>query len=184
MHRAPLEGRTLERDEITDIWRIDRSEVISAVYYLVDGSLVLKPERHDVRGWAPRKSGTDTPLLHACYDRGGWFYGLFDGRQLIGVAILDSRLMGNGNDQLQLMFLHISNSYRDNGHGRRLFNAAAIEARRRGAERLYISATPSEHTVNFYLRLGCTVAAEPDPGLWELEPEDIHLEYRLGTNGT
>ncbi len=30
--------------------------------------------------------------------------------------------------------------------------------------------------VNFYLRLGCTVAAEPDPELFELEAEDIHLE--------
>jgi hypothetical protein len=56
---------------------------------------------------------------------------------------------------------------------------AAVEAKQRGAKRMYISATPSEHTINFYLRLGCKVAPEPDPELFELEPEDIHLEYDL-----
>jgi hypothetical protein len=41
---------------------------------------------------------------------------------------------------------------------------------------MYISATPSEHTVDFYMRLGCRLAAEPDPELYAFEPEDIHLE--------
>jgi N-acetylglutamate synthase-like GNAT family acetyltransferase len=60
--------------------------------------------------------------------------------------------------------------------GTHLFELAKATARERGAKRLYISATPSENTVNFYLRLGCAVAGEPDPELLELEPEDIHLE--------
>jgi hypothetical protein len=47
------------------------------------------------------------------------------------------------------------------------------------ARRLYISATPSENTVNFYLRQGCVLARQIDPELFELEPEDIHLEYDL-----
>jgi hypothetical protein len=52
-------------------------------------------------------------------------------------------------------------------------------ARQRGARRLYISSTPTESTVNFYLRLGCKVAREPDPALLALEPEDIHLTCEL-----
>jgi hypothetical protein len=59
--------------------------------------------------------------------------------------------------------------------GKRLFDLARAVARERGARQLYISATPSENTVNFYLRLGCQVAEEPDPELLALEPEDIHL---------
>ena len=58
------------------------------------------------------------------------------------------------------------------------------EARRRGAEWMYISATPSENTIGFYLRLGCRVALEPDPELFELEPEDIHLEYLIGNDSS
>ena len=65
---------------------------------------------------------------------------------------------------------------------RNLFELAADEARRRGARRLYISATPSQHTIDFYLSLGCTVTAEPDPELFALEPGDIHLEYDLTTS--
>jgi hypothetical protein len=57
--------------------------------------------------------------------------------------------------------------------------AAAEEARRRGAGHMYISATPSEHTVTFYLGLGCCVSASPVPELLELEPDDIHLLFDL-----
>lgn len=173
-------GRELTRAEIKDIWTtIDRSELIEAIYHLERGALVLKPERYDMQGWPPGEAEASTRLLEDCYDRGGWFYGLFDDSRLVGVAVLEARFIGDPQDQLQLDFLHVSNGYRDQGLGRRLFNLAAAEAGRRGARRLYISATPSQHTIGFYLGLGCSVMAEPDPELFALEPEDIHLEYRI-----
>jgi hypothetical protein len=61
----------------------------------------------------------------------------------------------------------------------RLFGLARATARARGARRLYISATPTENTVKFYLRLGCAVTREPDADLFALEPEDIHLECEV-----
>jgi hypothetical protein len=61
-----------------------------------------------------------------------------------------------------------------------LFALAAAEARRRGARQLYISATPSEHTVQFYQRQGCTLTLTPDPELYALEPDDIHFVFDLG----
>lgn len=174
-----IKGRQLLPDEIQDIWTIDRSEVIEAIYTLEDGVLVLKPDYFDVQGWPPGEAEAYTPHMEACYDRGGWFYGLFDGSRLVGLAILDNRFIGKSRDQLQLMFLHVGNGYRSRGWGRRLFELAADEARRRGARRLYISATPSQNTIDFYLNLGCTVTPEPDPDLLALEPDDIHLEYDL-----
>ena len=114
-----------------------------------------------------------------CYDRGGVFVGAFDGATLAGVMILENKFIGRAQDTLQLKFLHVGRPYRDQGLGTALFQEAARLARARGAQRLYISATPSEHTINFYLGQGCVVTAEPDPELWELEPEDIHLECRL-----
>ena len=47
------------------------------------------------------------------------------------------------------------------------------------AKKLYISATPSKHTVDFYMSLGCKSASEINPELFELEPEDIHLDLRI-----
>jgi predicted N-acetyltransferase YhbS len=174
-----ISGRPLARAEIQNIWAIDRSEVIEAVYYLLNGALVLKPEYSDMHGWPPGEDHKYTPLLEACHDHGGWFYGLFDDDQLIGTVVLAGRFMGKDKDPLQLKFLHISQGYRHQGWGRHLFDLAVVEARQRGAKRLYISATPSEHTIDFYLGLGCQVTAEPDAALWALEPDDIHLEYKL-----
>jgi predicted N-acetyltransferase YhbS len=176
-----IEERELARSEIEGVWTIDRSEIIEAVYHFVDDTLVLKPEHYDIRGWPPGEADKYTPLLQACYDRGGWFYGVFDNDTLVGAAVLESRFIGKNRDQLQLKFLHVSNRYRHRGLGQRLFGLAAVEAKKRGAKSMYISATPSEHTVAFYLRLGCEVTPEPDPELLALEPEDIHFVYDLGS---
>ncbi len=171
-----LSGRELTRSEVTRLWDIDRREVIDNVYYFQDGVLVLQPEHYDMQGWPPGEAELYTPLLLDCFDHGGWFYGLFDGEQLVAVAVLESRFIGPHNDLLQLKQLHVSSAYRDQGLGRQLFLLAKSKARELGAGGLYISATPSEHTVNFYMRLGCTVTLSPDPELFALEPEDIHLE--------
>ena len=174
-----FEDRELLRDEIKEIWAIDRSEVIEAVYYLAGGALTLKREHYDMQGWPPGEADKYTPILEACYDQGGWFYGLFENNKPVGAAVLEGRFIGKNKDKLQLKFLHVSSSYRHKGLGQQLFHLATLEARKRGAKRIYISATPSEHTIGFYLRLGCQVTPEPDPELFELEPEDIHLEYPL-----
>ena len=169
-------GRKLLRDEIEQVWTIDRSEVIDSIYHLRNGALVLTPEHHNVGGWPAGEAEKYTPILLECFDRGGWFYGEFDRATLVGVVALDNKRIGKHRDQLQLEFLHVSSAYRNRGMGAKLFRLARATARERGAARLYISATPSENTVNFYLRLGCKITCEPDPELFEREPEDIHLE--------
>jgi predicted N-acetyltransferase YhbS len=174
-----MTGRSLSRDEIPKVWTIDRSEVIDAVYYLEDGALVLKPEHYDMRAWPAGEAAKYTPVLEACYDAGGWFHGLFEGGRLVGVAVLENRFIGRRRDTLQLKFLHVSSGCRGRGLGKRLFHLAEDEARRRGAALMYVSATPSERTIGFYLGLGCRVTQEPDPELFALEPGDIHLEYDL-----
>ena len=112
-----------------------------------------------------------------CYDRDGIFWGAFENGVLVGVAILERQFIGSRLDTLQLKFLHISRDCRKQGLGTRLFNLAVEKARELGAKKLYIFATPSENTVNYYLRLGCVLAREIDPELFSLEPEDIHLEF-------
>ena len=172
-------GRELTRSEVSRYWEIDRREVIENIYYLVDGELVLKPEHYDMRGWPTGEADLYTPLFLDCFDRGGWFYGLFDGDQLVAAVVLESKFIGPRKDLLQLKALHVSRHYRGQGLGRLLFELASDKAYSRGARGLYISATPSEHTVNFYLRLGCRITLTADPDLFALEPEDIHLECAI-----
>lgn len=169
--------REMERSEIDAIWQIDRGEFVDGIYYLEDGELVLKPEQYDMKGWPPGEAEHYGPMLLDCFDRGGTFYGAFERDRLVGVAVLEDRFIGSRLDQLQLKFLHVSRPYRSKGLGTRLFREAEARARELGARRLYISSTPSRHTVEYYMSLGCRPAAEVDSGLFELEPEDIHLEY-------
>ncbi len=172
-------GRNLTRDEIPLLWTIDRSEVIDNIYYFENGGLVLKPEHYDMKGWPSGDHSLYIPILQDCFDRGGWFYGLFDNDKLVAMVVLESRFIGPHHDLLQMKELHVSSAYRGQGLGRQLFELARDEARKRGARGMYISATPSEHTVNFYLSLGCTLSPCPDPDLFALEPEDIHLECAI-----
>ncbi len=168
--------RPLTRAEIQLIWTIDRSETIDGLYVLVDGALELRPEHFEAHGWPPNEAELYTPILLDCFDHGGWFCGVFGQDALLGVVVLEGRFIGRERDMLQLKFLHVSRRMRGQGLGVSLFESARSVARERGARRLYVSATPSRHTIDFYLHRGCRVTAEPDPDLLALEPEDIHLE--------
>lgn len=171
--------RQLQRTELPDIWQIDRREVIQNIYYLEEGELVLKPGYFNMQGWPPGEGDLYTGILLDCFDRGGQYYGAFDGEKIVAAMVLESKFIGPQHDQLQLKFLHVSRDYRKTGLGIQLFDLAVSLALEKGAKALYISATPSENTINFYMNRGCTIAKVVDPELWALEPEDIHLVYNL-----
>lgn len=123
--------------------------MIEHLYSVEAGQLVLRPEFYDMRGWPEGEAEHYTPILLDCFDRGGWFLGLFDQGRLIGAVVLDPRRLGPERDWLQLKFLHLSHAYRRRGLGAHLFHLAATQARHLGASALYVSATPSQNTVDF-----------------------------------
>lgn len=59
------------------------------------------------------------------------------------------------------------------------FYQACEEARRLGADKLYISAHSSKENQAAYKALGCVHAKEINPKLAEEEPCDVQLEYVL-----
>ena len=171
-----MEFRQLKRDEIEQIWTIDRREYIANIYRHVDGELRLEPLNFDVPGWDQHSITTYTPLLRETFDRGGQFFSAWDGGQLAGLSVLDTVPRGEQRDLLQLEFMHVGRDYRGKGLGVKLFEQARAAAKDRGARGLYISATESENTVHFYQGRGATLIAKPDPELFALEPKDIHFE--------
>ena len=173
--------RALDRREISRLWSIDRSEIIDHVYRITSDRLALIPEHHDMNGWPPGEREHYQPILQDCFDHDGIFVGAFADETLVGAMALESRFIGRANDQLQLKFLHVGRRHRGAGLGRKLFDLAARRAGELGARRLYISSTSSQNTVDFYLRRGCTPTTERDPALFELEPEDIHLDFEIPT---
>jgi GNAT superfamily N-acetyltransferase len=179
-----LVRRRLQREEIGLLWTIDRGELVERIYELRDGRLVLRPHFFDIPGWPPGEPAKAMPLLEASFDRGGVFRGVFDGPRLIGAAVIDTRRLGPAADLVQLSFLHVGREHRRLGLGAELFEAAHAVAASLGAAGLYVSATPSENTVDFYRRRGCRVTPDADPELLALEPEDIHLECRRAGSHT
>jgi N-acetylglutamate synthase-like GNAT family acetyltransferase len=166
----------VKRKEIEEIRFIDRSEIINQIYYYKNNKLILNNEYYNVTGWEPNNIERNINKLYELYDRGGSFFGLFQEERIVGVIVLECKFIGNDNDQLQVVFLHIDNNYRKKGYGKILMNQIKERAKELGAKKLYISATPSKNTVDFYVHLGCKLASEINADLYQLEPYDIHLE--------
>jgi predicted N-acetyltransferase YhbS len=170
--------RCLRREELPLAWRIDRRELVERIFELRNGELVSRPDPFDIRGWPPGEPEKSAPILEAAFDRGGAFLGVFESDRLVALAVVDTLPLGTNGDLRQLTFLHVAHDYRRLGIGTELFEAAQALAKRQGASGLYVSATPSENTVSFYLNRGCRLIDEPDQELFALEPADIHFECR------
>lgn len=165
----------LTRDELPRIWSIDRSELIARIYVVKDGELVLEELNFEVPGWPPGEPERHAAEFEEQFASGAWFMGAWDDDVLAGIAVLDRRPLESQQGAVQLSFLHVSRPYRGTGVGVELFERARREAALAGAPAMYISATESEHTVQFYFARGCRLNPNPDARLFDLEPRDIHL---------
>jgi predicted N-acetyltransferase YhbS len=175
-----IEYRLLQAAEIERVDEIDRSEVIDGRYRLRNAALVLDEDHHFVvRGWQPASLDANKHRMRECLARGGAGWGAFAGERLVGIAVLDGRRIGSALDALDMYFLHVSDGYRGRGIGRELVRFVRQRAREMGALRLYVSAAQTRNTVTFYQGVGFGLASEVDAKLYELEPDDIHMDMQL-----
>lgn len=174
-----MEFRELEEYEINQIWDIDRTEYVDAIYILKSGKLEEKKINQTFYGWPPNEDKIYGPILKDCYKRNGYFLGGFCDGKLKAVVILESKWIGAAKDTLQLKFLHIDQSLRKTGIGRILFEKAVGKARELQAKRIYISSCENKNTVEFYRHMGCEITKEVDKDLYALEPEDIQMDLTL-----
>src|SRR3990167_9379529 len=86
-----LVERALTEDDIPLLATIDRTELITACYRMDCGELVLYATHHDMRGWPEGEAEQDAVALHACLQRGGWLWGVFDGPVLVAAVVVDNR---------------------------------------------------------------------------------------------
>ena len=106
-------------------------------------------------------------------------FGAFAGERIIGFATVSHRIFGAVARYVQLVCFQISEGYRRQGIGRKLISMACEEARRLGADKLYISAHSSKESQAAYRALGCGFAEEINEKLAAEEPFDVQMEYRL-----
>ncbi|MNC68628.1 Acetyltransferase (GNAT) family protein [compost metagenome] len=99
--------------------------------------------------------------------------------RLIGVQLVSNQVITDYPEAKLLQYFYVDANHQGLGLGTQLMHSAIKSAEQLGAQQLYISATPTQRTVDFYLKQGALVLEKPDQQLWELEPEDIHLIYTL-----
>lgn len=175
--------RHLNLADVRKVAEIDRSELIDGIYTARDGNLTLHDKHIDVKGWnRSQVQGFVESITKAMADRGAAF-GAFDGDRLVGIAGLRTGPVGGDPNVMQLDPLHISAPFRNLGIGKRLVSMVSDRAKSLGAKALYISATPSRNTVDAYRKMGASVLTVPDPVLFALEPEDVHLLLPLRAVG-
>ncbi len=178
----PIEIRRLSSDEIRLIGSIDRSEHIDGLYTIEDGRLVHKPVEIDVPSWMLEGTGEHSvggliEDLEPLVVGGASLLGAFDQNEFLGLVIVD----GSFEPGLAwLVFLHVSRQHRRRGVASALWPAAERIALDAGADSMYVSATPSDSAVGFYLDRGCRLARPPHPQLLAKEPEDIHFVCTIG----
>lgn len=165
--------------ELGRIAEIDRSEQITQQYKSRGGVMELidvdicatrwgEPGEHAVQHYL----ASWKPLLEA----GGVLLGAFHGDRLVGLAIYQASVTeGLAN----FAVLYVTRTHRREGVGCELTNEVVRLARAEGAQRLYVSATPTRATVDFHMKQGFKPLAIPNERLVALEPDDIHMELRL-----
>jgi GNAT superfamily N-acetyltransferase len=169
--------RVMRASELERIGEVDRSEHVTQEYVWRDGVLETRNVSICAAPWSATGDGEHSirgkvaawqPIL----GRGGTLLGAFDAEILAGFAIHRPRL---GEEMSNLAALFVGRSHRRRGIGSLLVAEVVRLARADGARRLYVSATPSVPTVDFYRSLGFRPADEPDEALFALEPDDIHM---------
>lgn len=169
--------RSLQSSEIDLIWQqISRRELITQNYIQNQQQLELIDCFFDVQNWDSYHLENDPPKLKQLFAQGSIFVGAFDvSEKLVGVSVVSNQVIADYPHAKLLHYFYVDADQQGQGIGTKLMQAAKESAKQLGANQLYISATPSRRTVDFYIKHGAQPLSAPDQQLWQLEPEDIHL---------
>ena len=155
-----------------------RHQTVTECWRKIDNDWKLVPNAYE-ENWSQVQCQeiAEDVVHHINLDQTG--FGAFDGERIIGFATVSHRIFGAAAIYVQLVYFQISEEYRCQGIGRKLFSMACEEAWRLSADKLYISAHSSKESQAAYRALGCTTAEEVNEELAAAEPFDIQMEYRL-----
>lgn len=99
-------------------------------------------------------------------------YVALDGDKTAGFIGLKKQLT---DSYMIVDLMQVSAEYRRMGIGKKLFDMGKLEAKKAGAEALYISACSSEETIAFYKAMGAVVTDEPIKEIADDEPHDLQM---------
>lgn len=176
-----LTYRQLEQKNLDGLYEIDRSDFSPSIYRMKLGTLILEESAFRHTGFTPAEWDRHIQKFRTDLQNGSIIlFGAFDGDAIVGISGLEvDQYWGAEKDMFNMSPMWVTACYRRRGIGKRLLEMARKKAREIGVKALYISATPVPGTVEFYLKAGCRVLPVPDPYMYDLEPEDIHMRLEI-----
>jgi GNAT superfamily N-acetyltransferase len=171
----------LDQSDLDLISEIDRSENITKSYLQRGRDLTIQDVDWQVPNWLTNGEGNHSleHVISFCSGhlrRGAVMLGAFTDERLVGVGLLQPNLRPS---TAQIAFLHVSRLNRRFGIASRILKDLIKNTYEKGAKQIYVSATPTESAVGFYLHNGFRPTDKSLPELLSLEPEDIHMVKRL-----
>ena len=124
------------------------------LYAVRGGDIVSLGHGCEVSPWTPAQLNEMVAFARRHLEAGATGVAAYAGGRLAGVGILGHAPVRGDARELQLALLHVSREVRRRGIAGRLFTELCEVALLRGARRLYISATPSQSALGFYLSRG------------------------------
>ncbi|SDB59846.1 Acetyltransferase (GNAT) domain-containing protein [Ruminococcaceae bacterium FB2012] len=153
---------------ITSLDLYNRKQDVNKVYRRTDGEYTLVECRYTEDWDINKKRSVAKQISSDKYIT----YVALDNDKVVGFIGLLRQLNG---PYMILDMMQVSSEYRGQGIGRRLFEAGKNEARKNGAEALYISACSSQETIAFYRAMGSDLASDPIKEIAEQEPFDLQM---------
>lgn len=155
-----------------------RRQVVDKCVRREQGKWVIKSHPF-VDDWTENDYAVLIAKLKRIVCGGGFVLAAFDGDVLKAFSAVDGNLFGRGNMYADLAEFYVSEDFRRQGVGSRLFALTADAARSFGAKKLYISAHSAVETQAFYKNMGCVLTEQCDEAHVLNEPCDVQLEYVL-----
>ncbi len=165
--------------DVARLGDLDRTESVAMLYAVRGGDIVSLGHGCEVAPWTPAQLEEMVAFARRHLEASATGVAAYAGGRLAGVGILGHAPVRGDARELQLALLHVSREARRRGMAGRLFTELCEVALSRGARRLYISATPSDSALGFYLSRGARLADPVDRELYAMEPEDVHLVVDL-----
>lgn len=156
-----------------------RYQLSQAYWKWVDGSYCLVSEEDFIDDWNQDALRQRVAILNQIIENQGHVILATLDDKIIGFAALAGKKLGINKNLIELKYCHVSQTYRGQGIGKRLFQHVVLISQTMGAQKLFISSHPSKESQAFYKSLGCQYASEVILEMAENEPYDIQLEYRL-----
>jgi GNAT superfamily N-acetyltransferase len=182
-----MDYRVMATEEILRIGEVNREESVEAEYvakrdgsgFRIAVSRVENTRPEEVPPWGEVGTRRRIEKWKPSLERGGQFYGAFDGDRLVGFVILGPR---RGDASAEIVALFVDRDHRRGGVGRTLMDWACATARDMEVTALFLYSNPTESAVEFYLRSGFQIVGLTSKEIVASVPEDILMARRLSAD--